>query len=839
LSQHLSRSDLLRLIRAGQVARVGLFDTQDRSRDRPGTPADPSDESRVMRPLPADGAALVQMADGTLATAVMPPPDVRLWVAAEACGVPALRLPASGDWLVPPPRPPPPAWAGWVNDATPYLMLVSIWAAAQLAAWARGDSGDRAKLRAADVAKEAASRAEAAEDSARLALEEMAAKGFTAREIEGEAARQGRAVARPYLEALVAAAAAQAAADAASGAGGMFGPAYEYNTDAASQAEALREAALKAAGGVGGGGDGDAANPADALDAKRRMSTVKVTPAAAKGRAPPAGGKVGEEKRFGGLTREEAWGGGPATGDAAGDDDTTSNTRARMREAQRRLRGVKLQYTGDRPITFADVAGVDAAQTELAEVVDFFVRPGRFAASGARVPRGVLLCGPPGTGKTLLARAVAGEAGAAFLSLNASEFVEMFVGVGAARVRDLFAQARGMAPSIIFIDELDAVGRTRGGAQGNDERDATLNQLLTEMDGFGGGGAAAGGPRVVVIAATNRLDVLDPALVRPGRFDRIAAVPHPSAAGRVELLKLYLRADKPDERRCEDAGMDWARLAAATAGYSGASIAQAVNAAAIAAADAGADRISTDHVLAAVENDTLGPARPAASGARAARVALIEAAASLVITLTPGLEPVIFSTVVPRDRFPVGRTVISADPTREETGTVSRAYLEAQLTALLAGYAAEALTYAADDRSSLPAPRLAQARTVANKLVVGAGLVPVEALASPAAAAAGTGPAPGALALPVPGPSGLNYSIPSSLSDADRGVVGAAVQAALDEGLARATGLLTRNRGALDALVGALLSRSSLDGAEVARIVREHADPADWAAAEAGREGFL
>ena len=817
-------------MRQGRVTRVGLFDTQDRSRTRPDDPIDPEDEGGVTTQLAPDGAALVQLSDGTLATASMPPPDTRLWVAAETAGVPALRLPTAGDWFISPPPPPPPAWRAWAREATPYLLIVAIWGAAQVAAWARGDSDDRAKLRAADAAKEAALRAEAAEDAARLALEEMATKGYSVKDIEQEAARQGRAVARPYLEALVAAAATQAAADAAAGRGGMFGPAYEYNTDAASQAEALREAALKGVGGDEGG--------PDALDAKRRMTTVKVTPAA-KGRAAggAAGGKAAaEEARFGGLTRDEAWGGMAAKKGDAGDDAVIA-TRARMREAQRRLRGVKLQYTGDRPITFADVAGVGAAKMELAEVVDFFVRPDRFAASGARVPRGVLLCGPPGTGKTLLARAVAGEAGAAFLSLNASEFVEMFVGVGAARVRDLFAQARGMAPAIIFIDELDAVGRTRGGAQGNDERDATLNQLLTEMDGFGGGTAA--GPRVVVIAATNRLDVLDPALVRPGRFDRIAAVPHPSAAGRVELLKLYLRADDPDERRCEDAGMDWARLAAATAGYSGASIAQAINAAAILAADAGAARISTDLILEAVENDVLGPARAPAAGARAVRVALIEAATTLVMTLTPGLEPVILTTVIPRDRFPVGRTVASPDSTREETGTVSRDYLLAQLAALLAGYAAEGLAFPPDERSSLPAPRLAQARMVADKLVVGGGLVPVPSMASPAAAAAGTGPAPGALAVPIPAPTGVNYIIPSSLSDADRGVVGEAVQAVLDGALARVTALLARNQAALDALSAALMARSALDGAEVERIVREHADPADWAAAEAAREGFL
>ncbi len=847
-------------MRTGGVSRVGLFDTDDLSRNVPAAPYDPTDEAGDHQGLAPDGAALVQLADGSLATAHFPPPDVRLWVAAEACGVEALRLPPAGDWAFRPPARSPP-WRTALNSAAPWLMLAGIWAAAQVAVWLRGDSDDRAKLRAADIAREVALKEEDEEDTARLELEAMARNGFSAPEIEAEAARQGRTVARPYLDALIEAAREVAAKEDATG---IFAPAYEYATDDASRAEALREAALKRTGGAGGGLSGDASSPddagaaADALDSKRRMTTVRVTPASRKagGGGGPGGGGGAEkdEPTFGGLTREEAWSGGKGKkkkkkgGDA--EEDDSSGTRARMREAQRRLRGVKLQYTGDRPITFADVAGVGAAKQELSEVVDFFVRPDRFTRSGARVPRGVLLCGPPGTGKTLLARAVAGEAGAAFLSLNASEFVEMFVGVGASRVRDLFAQARGMAPAIIFIDELDAVGRVRGGAQGNDERDATLNQLLTEMDGFGGGGSGGPGgggggigggtgPRVVVIAATNRLDVLDPALVRPGRFDRIAAVPHPTAAGRVELLKLYLRADDPAERRCEDTGMDWARLAAATVGYSGASIAQAVNAAAIAAADAGADRISTEHVLFAVENDVLGPARPRATGARAERVARLEAASALVISLTPGLEPVVLTTVTPRDRFPLGRTIVASDPTRQETGTVSRAYLEAQLTALVAGFAAEGLAYPPDERSSLPAPRLAQARMVASKLVVGAALVPVPALASPGAMEAGSGPAPGALATPYATGGGVNYSIRPSLSDADRDAVGAEIQAVLDAALDRATALLIRNGAALGALMDALTARGTLDGAAVDELLAAHADEGDWAAALAGREGFL
>jgi cell division protease FtsH len=368
------------------------------------------------------------------------------------------------------------------------------------------------------------------------------------------------------------------------------------------------------------------------------------------------------------------------------------------RRAQRQMGGVfgfgrtqAREYTAERPkITFADVAGQDAAKGELVEIVDFLKEPDKYIALGARIPRGVLLVGPPGTGKTLLARAVAGEANVAFFSITASEFVEMFVGVGASRVRDLFGKAKAAAPSIVFIDEIDAVGRQRGAGLGggNDEREQTLNQMLAEMDGFDQTES------VIVMAATNRPDVLDPALLRPGRFDRQVTVALPDRRGREDILRVHVRG-KP---LADD--VDLEQLSRTTIGFSGADLANLANEAALTAARRGKKRISLSDFLEAFDRIVLGTQSPPLSNEHERRVvAYHEAGHALVSALTPDADPVIKVTIVPRGQA-LGVTAMMPNDDRRN---YSRAYLLAQMKVLLGGRVAEEIaigeitTGAADD----------------------------------------------------------------------------------------------------------------------------------------------
>jgi cell division protease FtsH len=331
----------------------------------------------------------------------------------------------------------------------------------------------------------------------------------------------------------------------------------------------------------------------------------------------------------------------------------------------------------DRPtVKFGDVAGADEAKNELVEVVDFLKQPDRYKQLGARIPRGVLLVGPPGTGKTLLARSVAGEAGVPFFSTSASEFVEMFVGVGASRVRDLFEQARRNAPAIIFIDELDAIGRQRGAGMGggNDEREQTLNQILVEMDGF------EASTDVIIIAATNRPDVLDPALLRPGRFDRQVTVALPDIRGRQAVLDIHLKG-KPS-----GPDIDSSVLARQTPGFSGADLANLVNEAALHAARAGSKLIRMQHFAEARDKIILGTVRPLLMTDHDRRVtAYHEAGHALVALLLPESDPVNKVTIIPRGRA-LGVTEYLPENDRVN---YSRQYLLSQLAMALAGRAAE------------------------------------------------------------------------------------------------------------------------------------------------------
>ena len=341
------------------------------------------------------------------------------------------------------------------------------------------------------------------------------------------------------------------------------------------------------------------------------------------------------------------------------------------------------RYTpGGREVTFADVAGIDEAKQELAEVVDFLRDPDKYGRLGGRIPRGVLLSGPPGTGKTLLARAVAGEAGAPFFSMSASAFVEAIVGVGASRVRDLFKQAKDAAPAIVFIDELDAVGRSRsaggGFGGGNDEREQTLNQILTEMDGFDSS------THVIVLGATNRPDVLDKALLRPGRFDRRVAVQPPDKNGRRLILEVHTRSVPLAE------GVDLDQIAATTPGMVGADLANLVNEAALLAARRGQDSVARPDFTQALEKIILGAERKVLmSEADRRRTAYHEAGHALVGMLTPGADPVRKVSIIPRGAA-LGVTVSTPDADRFN---YAKADLDAMIRVALGGRVAEEIAF--------------------------------------------------------------------------------------------------------------------------------------------------
>jgi cell division protease FtsH len=340
----------------------------------------------------------------------------------------------------------------------------------------------------------------------------------------------------------------------------------------------------------------------------------------------------------------------------------------------------KLSIDKNTGVTFEDVAGCDEAKFELQEVIDFLKSPNRYKAIGARIPKGALLVGPPGTGKTLLARAVAGEAGVPFFSLSGSEFVEMFVGVGAARVRDLFQQAKTQAPCIVFIDELDAIGRQRGIHIGavNDEREQTLNQLLVEMDGFE---ANAG---VIILAATNRPEVLDRALLRPGRFDRQILVDSPDADGREAILKVHAK-DKPlgDD-------VDLRRIAQATPGFSGADLANALNEAALLAARHQSETIQQRDLEEAIEKVVAGPERKSRrlNEEEKRHVAFHEVGHALVAAFSEGADPVHKISIVPRGRAALGYTM---QLPMEDQFLMTRSELLGKIRGLLGGRAAEEL----------------------------------------------------------------------------------------------------------------------------------------------------
>ncbi|MFZ3082801.1 ATP-dependent zinc metalloprotease FtsH [Rhodoferax ferrireducens] len=361
-------------------------------------------------------------------------------------------------------------------------------------------------------------------------------------------------------------------------------------------------------------------------------------------------------------------------------------------------------------ITFADVAGVDEARHELEEVVDFLKHPQEYGRLGAHIPKGVLLVGPPGTGKTLLAKAVAGEAGVPFFSISGSEFVEMFVGVGAARVRDLFEQARGMAPAIIFIDELDALGRARGafpGLGGHDEKEQTLNQLLSEMDGFD---SSVG---LIILSATNRPEILDPALLRAGRFDRQVLVDRPDRKGRIDILKVHVR------KTTLDAALKLEDVAALTPGFTGADLANLVNEATLVATRRKADQVSLPDFTAAVERIVAGLERRSRvlNPKEREAVAFHEMGHALVALAQTGTDPVHKVSIIPRGIGALGYTI--QRPT-EDRYLMTRPELEQKVSVLLAGRAAEKLVFGV--LSTGAADDLAKASDIAHDMVTRYGM---------------------------------------------------------------------------------------------------------------------
>jgi cell division protease FtsH len=448
----------------------------------------------------------------------------------------------------------------------------------------------------------------------------------------------------------------------------------------------------------------------------------------------------------------------------------------------------KVYVEKDTRVTFEDVAGVDEAKEELSEIIDFLTDPKQHGVLGARVPKGILLLGPPGTGKTLLARAVAGEAGVPFFSISGSEFVEMFVGVGAARVRDLFEQARAAAPAIIFIDELDALGRARGASNpmgGHDEREQTLNQLLSELDGFD---PSIG---VVLLAATNRPEVLDPALLRAGRFDRQILVDRPDRHGRTAILNVHMKKAKIA------AEVDPDQIAALTTGFTGADLANLVNEAALLATRRKGKSVTMDDFTRAIERIIAGLEKKNRLMNPKEReiVAFHEMGHALVSLATPGTDEVHKVSIIPRGIGALGYTI--QRPT-EDRFLMTRDELEAKIAVLLGGRAAEKLIF--NHTSTGAADDLAKATDIARAMVARYGMD--EQLGHAAYDSERT---------PFLGGSEGFMPVSRSYSEATAERIDSGIQAILDAAFDRALKSLRGNRKVLDRCAAELLERETLD----------------------------
>jgi cell division protease FtsH len=464
-------------------------------------------------------------------------------------------------------------------------------------------------------------------------------------------------------------------------------------------------------------------------------------------------------------------------------------------------------------VTFADVAGVEEAKEEVAELVDFLRDPGKFQRLGGKIPRGVLMVGPPGTGKTLLAKAIAGEAKVPFFTISGSDFVEMFVGVGASRVRDMFDQAKKHAPCIVFIDEIDAVGRHRGAGLGggHDEREQTLNQLLVEMDGF------EGNEGVIVIAATNRPDVLDPALLRPGRFDRQVVVPLPDLRGRDHILRVHMRKVPLAE------GVDPMVIARGTPGFSGADLANLVNEAALFAARANRRTVGMEELEKAKDKIMMGVERKSMvmSEDEKKLTAYHEAGHAIVGLSVPSHDPVYKVSIIPRGRA-LGVTMFLPE---EDRYSLSKERLESQISSLFGGRIAEQIIFGPDKVTTGASNDIHRATDIARNMVTKWGLSerlgPLTYSEEQAEVF-------------------LGHSVTQhkTVSDETAHIIDEEVRNVIDRNFRRAETILTENLDKLHAMAHALIRYETIDSGQIEDIMsgREPRPPAEWPDTDAGRD---
>ncbi|PRW39337.1 ATP-dependent zinc metalloprotease FTSH chloroplastic [Chlorella sorokiniana] len=448
----------------------------------------------------------------------------------------------------------------------------------------------------------------------------------------------------------------------------------------------------------------------------------------------------------------------------------------------------RFQMEPNTGVTFSDVAGVDEAKQDFQEIVEFLKKPERFTAVGARIPKGVLLVGPPGTGKTLLAKAIAGEAGVPFFSISGSEFVEMFVGVGASRVRDLFKKAKENAPCIIFIDEIDAVGRSRGTGVGggNDEREQTLNQLLTEMDGF------EGNTGIIVVAATNRADILDNALLRPGRFDRQVTVDTPDQKGRLDILKVHARNKKFDD------DIDLKEIALRTPGFSGADLSNLLNEAAILTGRRNKEGISQREIDDSIDRIVAGmEGTPMTDGRSKMLVAYHEVGHAVCATMTPGHDPVQKVTLIPRGQAKGLTWFIPG----EDPSLISKQQIFARIVGALGGRAAEEVIFGDAEVTTGASGDLQQVSSMARAMVINYGFSEI-----------------GPFSLLDPSAQSqdmiMRMMARNSVSENLQQKIDSSVKKIATEAYEQALSHITDNREAMDRIVEVLLEKESMTGDE-------------------------